>query len=186
MKGVIFVLFEEFVTENWGAETFEALLDDCPHLAKEPIVAPRTYPDTWVVDLLMAACRRLGVTPADALRAFGQFCFGGLVSRYPGFLQGVGDAKSLLMSVHQIIHVEVKKLMEGAVPPNLFYEDLGPEDLVVHYESKRGLCTLMEGLLNGLGAHFGTPIEHAQTACTHRGDARCTFRIRIPLLVGKP
>ena len=33
MKGVIFVIFEDFVTETWGAETFEDLLDACPAAA---------------------------------------------------------------------------------------------------------------------------------------------------------
>ena len=39
MKGVIFVIFEDFVTETWGAETFEDLLDACPAAASERLSA---------------------------------------------------------------------------------------------------------------------------------------------------
>ncbi|MFN3243797.1 MAG: heme NO-binding domain-containing protein [Planctomycetota bacterium] len=181
MKGVIFVIFEEFITENWGAETFEDLLDDCPHAANEPFIGPKSYPDAWIVDLLTAACTRLNLAAPDALRAFGRFAFGGLISRYPNFVDGVEHPRQLLLAVHDIIHVEVKKLMEGATPPNLYYDDVDgdPDTLTVHYESARGLCALMEGLLEGAAEHFGIGIEHEQTACTHQGAARCTFALKF-------
>ena len=89
MKGVIFVIFEDFVTETWGAETFEDLLDACPAAASEPFVSPKTYPDELMVTMLTAACEKLSVTPAEALRAFGKFAFGGLTKRYPAFPEGV-------------------------------------------------------------------------------------------------
>jgi hypothetical protein len=181
MKGVIFVIFEDFITSTFGRETFEDLLEACPHVAKEPIVSPKTYPDDWMVGMLMAACKKLDVTPEFALRAFGKFAFGGLTKRYPAFLEGVEHPRQLLLAVHDIIHVEVKKLMEGATPPNLYYDDVDGDldKLVIHYESKRGLCMLMEGLLDGVAEHFGMEITYEQTSCTHRGDPRCTFEIQF-------
>jgi len=182
MKGVIFVMFEEFITANWGADTYEDILEECPHVADVGFIGPKTYPDQWIVDLLTTACARLDVEAPDGLRAFGRFAFSGLTSRYPMFLEGVEHPRQLLLAVHDIIHVEVKKLMEGATPPDLFYENIdGPKDrLTIHYESARGLCPLMEGLLEGAAEHFGVPIEQQQSACTHRGDKRCTFEIRFP------
>ncbi|MFT4840506.1 MAG: hypothetical protein ACI8UD_002048 [Planctomycetota bacterium] len=181
MKGVIFAIFEDFIIENFGADTFEDLLEDCPHTAKEPFVGPKSYPDQWVVDLVTAACKRLSIEPGDALHAFGRFAFGGLTSRHPNFLEGVTHPRQMLLSVHGIIHVEVKKLMAGATPPSLFYEDVNgdPDGLTLHYESERGLCQLLEGLLVGAGEHFGVPIEYEHTACTHRGDARCTYSLNF-------
>ena len=181
MKGVIFVIFEDFVTETWGAETFEDLLDACPAAASEPFVSPKTYPDELMVTMLTAACEKLSVTPAEALRAFGKFAFGGLTKRYPAFLEGVEHPRQLLLAVHDIIHVEVKKLMEGATPPNLYYEgvDGDPDKLVIHYESERGLCALMEGLLDGVSEHFGVEVGYEQTACTQQGAERCTFALEF-------
>lgn len=181
MKGVIFTIFEEFVVENFGEDVFEDLLDDCPHTAEEPFVGPKTYPDQWVVDLVTAACKRLSIEPDTALRAFGKYAFGGLIRRFPNFLEGVDHPRQLLLGVHDIIHVEVKKLMEGATPPNLFYDNVdgNPDELTVHYESERALCSLMEGLLEGSADHFGCTIEHEQTACMHRGDERCTFDLKF-------
>ena len=74
-----------------------------------------------------------------------------------------------------------KKLMEGATPPNLYYEDVDgdPDKLVIHYESERGLCALMEGLLDGVSEHFGVEVGYEQTACTHQGAERCTFALEF-------
>ena len=96
-------------------------------------------------------------------------------------VEGVEHPRQLLLAVHDIIHVEVKKLMEGATPPNLYYDDVDgdPDKLIIHYESKRGLCMLMEGLLDGVAEHFGMEITYEQTSCTHRGDPRCTFEIQF-------
>jgi hypothetical protein len=181
MKGVIFAIYEDFLTENWGIETMEAVLEDCPHTAGEPFVAPKSYPDQWIVDLITATCKRLSLELPDAIRAFGKFAFKGLASRYPVFLEGVDHPRDLLLSVHDIIHVEVKKLMEGATPPNLFYEDIDGDasKLTIHYESARGLCTLMEGLLVGASEFFDVPIECQHTSCTHEGAERCTFALQF-------
>ena len=54
MKGVIFAIFEDFVVEDFGADTFEDLLDDCPHTAKGRLIGPISYPDQWLVDLVAA------------------------------------------------------------------------------------------------------------------------------------
>ncbi len=185
MKGVIFVLFEEFVVQNWGEATFESLLADCPHTAREPFVSPKTYPDQWIVDLLTAACTRLHVAAPDALRAFGKFCFAGLANRFPGFVHGLTDPRKLIESVNGIIHVEVRKLMDGAEPPSVRCESVAgePNSIDVHYDSKRGICALMSGLLDGCAEYFASQYEHTHTTCKHRGDASCTFRINFPALV---
>lgn len=181
MKGVIFAIFEDFVVENFGVDTFETLLEDCPHTAKEPFVGPKSYPDQWIFDLVTAACARLSVDPDAAVFSFGKYAFGGLTKRYPNFLEGVTHPRQLLLLVHDIIHVEVKKLMAGATPPNLFYDNVDgdPTKLTLHYESSRGLCRLLEGLLVGAGEHFGVTIEYEQTCCTRKGDARCTYELNF-------
>ena len=179
MKGVVFVIFEEFVIDGWGEEVFESLLDVCPHVAAEPIVSPSTYPDAWIVDMLNAACKRLGVDAPTALRAFGRFAFPELHRRFPVFADGCSHPKEFLLSVHDLIHVEVRKLMEEARPPAFTYEDTGLDTLLMRYDSPRNLCFLMEGLLDGVGEHFGVAIEHSQPSCTHRGDAGCMFSLRF-------
>ena len=55
--------------------------------------------------------------------------------------------------------------MEGATPPNLYYEDVDGDldKLIIRHESKRGLCMLMEGLLDGVAEFSGMEITYEQT-----------------------
>lgn len=178
MKGVVFNIFEDFVSEGWGEEAYESLLDACPLHSDGVFVGPATYPDADLLALVTLACQRFGVEPPDALRAFGRFMFGQLVEKFPAFVEG-HDTKSFLMSVHDVIHVEVRKLFPEAVTPSFHYEDPGPDALVIHYTSERRLCFLMEGLLAGAAVHFGTALTLEQRGCMHEGAESCHFDLRF-------
>jgi hypothetical protein len=176
MKGVIFNLFEDFVSEGWGDDAYDALLQTCPLHTKGGIfVGPETYPDGDLVALLTKACERFDVPPPDALRAFGTFCFSKFATKYPVFFEGIEGAKAFLLIVHDVIHVEVRKLFKDAVPPSFEYDDSAPDRLVIQYRSDRKLCHLMEGLLDGVAEHFATTIDRTQRQCMFDGASVCEF-----------
>lgn len=177
MKGIVFNLLEEFVIENWGEETYEAVLDSAQLETQEPFVGPGTYPDADLVELLVKTCEKVGAEAPDALRAFGKFCFPKLAEVGAVFLEGHDHPKSFLLSVHDVIHVEVRKLYEHANPPEFAYEDPGDGQLVMAYRSKRNLCAFMEGLLQGTGDFFETPIEFKKTTCRHDGADWCRYEL---------
>jgi Haem-NO-binding len=179
MKGVVFNIFEEFVVEVAGEDAFDDLVDACPHVRGVVHVSPKTYPDEQLYALVAVACERLGMTQADALRAFGRFAFPRLAARFPSFLAGMPDAATFLGTIDGVIHVEVGKLLEGSVLPRIQVQDLGQGRYRAIYASPRKLCALFEGLLQGVADHFHTPIEARQSGCAHDGASACTFELRI-------
>lgn len=185
MKGVVFNLLESFVTENWGYEKYEEILSLCPLQTREPFVGPGTYPDADLMTIAAKASERLGVPLPAALRAFGRYCFPRLAAKVPTLVAPYKNACSFLQSVEPVIHVEVRKLMPQAVTPTFQYRQPEADVLVVDYSSQRKLCSLMEGLLDGLGDHFGEVIEHHQARCLHRGDSACEFHIKFATLSGR-
>lgn len=178
MKGVVFNIFEGFVSEGWGEEAYEALLDACPLHGDGVYVGPETYPDADLIALVTKACERFGVAPEDALRAFGRYMFPQLAAKFTAFLEG-HDARSFLLSVHDVIHVEVRKLFPDAVTPSFHYEPLDDGGLVVEYTSARQLCHLMEGLLDGVATHFDEPLAHHHATCMHHGAPHCRFELQF-------
>ena len=177
MKGVVFNLLEDFITEGWGADTYEDILSRCPLHTREPFIGPSTYPDADLLALVGKTCERLGVSTTDALHAFGRFLFPRLAEKVPSFLHGHVHPRTFLKTVDDVIHVEVKKLFKGALTPRITWED-GPDDtLVLHYQSSRKMCALFTGLLAGAGEHFHVPLEWSETACMHRGAERCSFDV---------
>jgi hypothetical protein len=179
MKGIIFNLFEKFVIKGWGEDVYEKILETSALSKPGPFLGPATYPDADLMALVGSASKLLQVPPEVAVRKFGHFCFRGLTSRFPRFLEGIPDAKSFLLTVDKIIHVEVHKLYHDAETPTFRYHDTGAASLTIEYRSRRRLCVLMEGLIEGLADHFHEDIRQSQSKCLHRGDSYCEFHLEF-------
>lgn len=174
MKGIIFNQLEDMVTESLGVEAWDALIAGSTlETTSGVFVGPRTYPDADLFALVGTASRITG-RPADELvRTFGRYLFPKLAAKYPMFLRPGMTAKSFLLSVDRVIHVEVRKLDAESGLPTLGYEDPAPDRLVLRYRSPRNLCELAIGLVEGVGVHFGEPITVQQTECSKHGAAAC-------------
>jgi len=175
MKGIIFNLLEEFITENWGEEKYEEILKGCPIKTKEPFVGPGTYPDADLIAIVTKTVEKLGVPLPEALRTFGRFCFPKLSERHPQFVKPYRHPKAFLKTVENIIHVEVRKLYKDAETPHFSYKDPASNRLIIEYESKRKLCHFMEGLIEGVAVYFQSPIQYQQTRCALKEGKVCEF-----------
>lgn len=177
MKGIIFSLFEQFITETFGDETYEEILTACPLKTKEPFIGPGSYPDEDLFSLVSRAVEISGMALPDALRAFGRFCVPKLADKFPDLVKPYSSPKELLMKVDSIIHVEVKKLYKDAETPEFIYEDPAPDRLIMQYKSGRKLCYFMEGLIDGVADVFRSPITHRQRHCMLEGGELCEFEL---------
>lgn len=45
------------------------------------------------------------------------------------------------------------------------------------YESKRRLCALAQGFVEGAAAHYGEAVEFEHRQCMHDGDSKCLFHL---------
>jgi len=179
MKGIIFNLLEEFIVGKLGDEGYEALIESCDLETTEPFVGPGSYPDGDLFAIAGKAAEAIGAPLPDALRAFGRFCVPELAKKFPVFFTPHDNPKAFLETVDDIHYMEVVKLYEDAVPPHFEYEDPAPDRLVMKYRSKRKLCRLMEGLIDGVGDYYKTPIRYKQTRCMLDGAEECVFEIEF-------
>ena len=177
MKGEIFNLLEVFIVENWGQETFEEIFEEvhAKLATKEPFVGPGTYPDSDLFAIAGSAAAKLNISLPEALRAFGKFCFPKLALKVPQFVSPFHHPKDFLLTLHNVIHVEVKKLYKDAEPPNFFYRDPAPSQLVMIYDSRRKLYDFVEGLLDGVSDYFKVPIQVRRTPVMQDGKEMCEF-----------
>lgn len=177
MKGEIFSLFEQFVVQNWGFEAFETIYDKV-HGAlatKEPFVGPGTYPDRDFFVILRAATEEVGVPIEEAVFQFGRFCFPRLAAKLPHHTASFFHPKPFLMSIHDIIHTEVRKVYEGAAPPTFEFVDLGPSALLLRYRSKRKMYSFVEGLIQGAAEYFEVSITCNDRRETNATEGECEF-----------
>ncbi len=177
MKGIIFNLLEQFVTENLGEEKYEEILEGCPLKTREPFVGPGSYPDEDLMLIVEKIIETMGITLPEALRAFGRFCIPKMAERFPDFMTPYDHPKPFLKAVHSIIHVEVQKLYPDAETPSFVYDEQAPEHLIIRYSSRRRMCQFMEGLIDGVAAYYSSPILHKQKHCMLAGGEICEFEL---------
>jgi hypothetical protein len=177
MKGIIFNLLEEAVTTDFGEATWDRLLDDAG--LDGAYTSLGSYDDAEIMRLVGVAAATLKIPEQEVLRWFGRQAMPLLAKRFPSFFSSHPNTRSFLLTLNNIIHPEVRKLYPGAAPP-VFDFDTGPDDeLVIGYNSARGLCALAEGFMQGAAKHFGEQTEISQPACTHTGAAKCVFHVHF-------
>ncbi len=176
MKGIIFNLVEEVVTDSYGPDTWDGLLNDAG--LDGAYTSLGSYPDDDLHGLVRAASSQLDVPPDDVIRMIGEQSLPRLATRYPAFFDG-HDCRSFLLTLNDIIHPEVRKLYPGAGVPDFTYDDRAPGELLIDYRSVRQLCALAEGFILGAATHFGETVAVDQTSCMHRGDQTCVLRVRF-------
>lgn len=162
-----------------GEDRWDAVLARAPEHVRGVILAPAMYPRAWFDELLAAACAELNVEREALLRAFGASAFDGLVQRYPALAARFGDSKVMLHGIGPLVQIEVIKLSPGEKPPRIVCDDVQDGSLQLILASMPGLCSMVEGLLDGLGDWFGDDIARTHRLCERRGSNHCELTLRI-------
>ena len=176
MKGIVFNIFSDLVTDNFGLETWDDLIERTGPASDAIYTSAEVYPDEELVAYVTELSAITGAAAPDLIRTFGTYMMHRFRSIHPEFLEG-HTAKSFLQSVHDVIHVEVKKLHPDTLLPKFEYESSGDERLTMLYSSPRKLCRLAEGLIAGAGEIFGESIAIEHPQCMHDGAQKCRLEL---------
>jgi len=177
MQGIIFNLLEEIVTRDFGANTWDDLLDGAQ--LDGAYTAFVNYPDEELLKLVSVASAALDKLEADIIKWFGQQAIALLAERYTVFFTGCENTRAFLLTLNDIIHPEVRKLYPDADVPDFDYDASHTDHLVLRYKSSRQICALAEGLILGAGDYYDEPISIDHTACVHQGAETCEFKVSV-------
>jgi len=175
MKGVVFNLLEEVVSNEHGPDAWDALLDAAGLSGSYTSLG--SYPDQDLSKLVGAASTALKLPADSVVRWFAGKALPRLAYRYPQFFAAHRSTRSFLLTLNEIIHPEVRKLYPGADAPSFEFDASSADALVMWYRSPRKLCAFAEGLIQGAAAHFGERVAIEQPQCMHRRDAACELRL---------
>jgi Haem-NO-binding len=169
MKGVIFNLLEEVVSEHHGDAAWEALLAATESDGVYSSLG--NYADAELVALVAAASNLTGTPVRTLLHWFGV--------RYPAFFENAPDTRSFILSVNTIIHPEVRKLYSGAACPHFHFAETS-DTLTLGYRSPRKLCDLAHGFAEGVASYYGETVSFSQPSCMHDGAPSCQLVVTWP------
>src|SRR5262245_6495155 len=114
MKGIVFNLLGDIVTEQYGADTWDLLLEQAH--CDGSYTSLGNYPDEELLRIVAAAASAIGQPPQDVVRWFGRSALPVLATRYPQFFRHQ-DTRDFVLTLNTIIHPEVRKLYPGAQAP---------------------------------------------------------------------
>ena len=176
MKGVVFNVVEEVVTELYDADTWDDLLDSVG--LDGAYTALGNYGDDQLAAIVDAAAAATGTTVTELWRTVGRLALPKLAARLRGVVDDAHDARTFLTSVNDIIHPEVRTLYPESRPPVFEFTESGG-DLIVRYRSVRRLDALAEGLMVGCGDLFGEVVEVTPIPDDDAGPDEALFSVRI-------
>lgn len=159
MKGVVFTEFMELVEDKFGAETLDSIIEQSSLPNNGAYTAVGTYDHSEMVRLVTQLSAATHIDVDALIKTFGEYLFGRLVAGHPVFLEGMDCAEQMLRSVHDIIHIEVKKLYPDAELPAFAYGKSSDGRFTMHYTSSRGFADLAEGLIVGCAKHFNESVQ---------------------------
>ena len=158
MKGVVFTEFLEMVESNFSPVVADRIVEQSDLPSGGVYTAVGTYDHGEMVSLVNQLSSETGTPIPELLQRFGHYLFGRFVEGYPDSFVGWKGSLDFLSSVHDHIHVEVRKLYPNAELPSLRCERPEPNRLVMIYRSERGLADLAEGLTRACVEYFGDSV----------------------------
>jgi len=175
MQGIIFNALEEFVLENADMEVWNSVIEDSKVASGGAYTSGVSYDDAEVVALATNLCEKLGVALNDGLKMFGEFLFGFLLSKGPIEVGNYQTTQMLLAELESVIHRNVKRIHPDAYTPFFEYTPQSENSGELIYRSKRKLCVVAEGLIQGAAKHYGQTVAFDHFHCTHNGDENCQW-----------
>ncbi len=180
MKGIIFNLLENLIVEKFGDDLMEEIYTEVNFSSEvPPFVGPETYPDSELLAIVDYLSEKTNISPDELVFEFGKYMFPILADKYPVFFEGINEPIDFLKNVDGIIHVEVKKLFEGAIPPSILIKQISSNKAILTYRSTGHLCKLVEGMLEGVAKHYNQKVLYSNKQCIKDGADSCVFEIEF-------
>ena len=158
MKGVVFTELLEMAEARYSLAVVDQVLTDANISSGGAYTAVGTYPAAELFTIVGALARRVEVPIPALLLGFGEHLAATFARRFPHLFAQTSDVLSFIASVESYVHPEVHKLYADAEVPRFTVERADSTSLELLYESPRALGALAEGLVIGVGRHYGQPL----------------------------
>jgi hypothetical protein len=177
MHGFIFSELKKYVARNFGEEAWGNLLRQAG-LGIRVYENFRDYPDDEVVALVTTAAQMTKLPAADILEGFGEFIVADLVAAYRPLIDPSWRTLEFLENVESVIHRVVRTRNQKDRPPAISCSRIDADEVMITYSSKRKLCALARGIVQGTANLFGDEVAVREDSCMLRGDRLCLINVR--------
>jgi hypothetical protein len=154
MKGTILKCMEELVTKKFGAPKWKDSLKHAGLNENVIFMTTSDVPDAQVLSVMKGISTATSLSMDQVTEAFGDYWSTVYAPGIYGvYFEKAKNTRELLLNLDHI-HTTMTKSMKGAAPPHFKYEWKSEKELVMHYESPRGLVMLMPALIRGVAKYY--------------------------------
>jgi hypothetical protein len=159
MKGIVFTEFFEMVESIFSADMVDDIIDACDLETNGAYTSVGTYSHTELLQLVGALSKQSDIPVKDLVYKYGHHLFSRFHDMMPQFFEKPNNAFEFLESVHDYIHVEVKKLYPDAKLPSFTTSRPQEDKLIMIYESQCPFADFAHGLMVGCIDHYQENID---------------------------
>jgi hypothetical protein len=175
MKGIVFDLLEQVVSQEYGEETCDTRLEKSG--LEGAYTSLGSYPDQELYRLVGTASTALNLPGDEIVRWFARKALPLMALKFPEFFRSHKETRAFLLTLNDVIHPEVRKVFPGADVPTFAFDNSDPKTLVMFYNSKRQLGSFAMGLIEGAAVHYAEKVAVEQPQRMKRGDDRCALHL---------
>ena len=154
MKGVVFIGFFELVEKEFGYEMVDKLIESCQLDSEGIYTSVGTYSHGEMVQLVTKLSEYSEISVPDLLQTYGKFFGKHHLRKYEPFYKNCTNTFDFLESIHDHIHVEVKKLYPDAELPHFASKRISDKELELYYTSVRKMSAFAEGLIEDTARYY--------------------------------
>lgn len=149
MKGIVFTELFEMVEQQFGPNMLDDVLDQCDLKSGGAYTTVGTYDHHELLTIVGILSKNTGLPVKDLVQKYGHHLFFRFHKLMPVFFEKPKSAFEFLESIHDTIHVEVKKIYPDASLPHFQTQRIGNDQLVMIYTSRCPFADFAEGLIQG-------------------------------------
>lgn len=185
MHGIIFLAFEDFLTSRLGGDAWGQALAKAGQDNSE-FSPEQLYPDDHAMALFAAGAEMMHLSKNAMLFSFGNHLAPGLVEmgRSTGIVAEHWKTMDILEHLNSEIHSSFASFQGASQVPDIRTYRLKHNEVAIAYVSKRRLCPLLKGILQGMAEIFHEPVVFKEPVCmlNHGPLCRLSVIINDPLM----
>lgn len=174
MHGIVHKALKEHVETEVDGIDWETVREESGLEAK--LYLPVThYPDEELERAIEAVSSLSGRTEASIQRAFGWSLAPALLDTFKAHVRddwGISEVLLSLDTIYEQLEADADEAVSATVSTHV-----DGSAVVLTYRSDRQLCTVLDGVVTGIAAEYGTTVDIEERSCLRDGDDRCVLRV---------
>ncbi|WP_031425251.1 heme NO-binding domain-containing protein [Flavimarina sp. Hel_I_48] len=154
MKGIVFTEFLDMVEQEFGLDTVDEIITNSELKSGGAYTSVGTYDFFEMQSLIVNLSQITGITVDDLIYAYGTFFFTVLLRHHSDILNLYTSPLTLIASVEDHIHVQVRKIYPGAELPTFKIIKQEQDYLEILYISDRSMYMFAKALMDQTFQHY--------------------------------